>query len=195
MSNSGEKLVVIADDDTDIVGALGRIVRSLGHKTLIAHDGLEALALLRETRVDLLLSDIDMPRMDGVALAATVRAEQLAPVRILLTGNARLDTAIEAINTGEIHRYIQKPWKHQELVAILEEAFARIDDLRRMDAASLAAQRLAAACAALEAEYPGITKREHGEDPYQIDRTRCAEALEALEGTTLAALVQAATKR
>lgn len=184
--------VVIADDDTEVAKALARVVRSLGHSTRVANDGAEALALLRQERADLLLSDIDMPHMDGVTLVSHARAEALAPVRILLTANARLETAIRAINGGEIHRYIEKPWNHNELVMMLEEAFARIDDLKRIGAADQAVKRLKAASDALEAEFPGITHIERQGLAYTLDIDRARAVLKAYQGTTLHTLVSAA---
>jgi CheY-like chemotaxis protein len=189
-----QRSVVIADDDTEVAKALARVVRALGHQTRVANNGLEALAMLREQRADLLLSDIDMPHMDGVTLASHVRQEALAPVRILLTANARLETAMNAINSGEIHRYIQKPWKHSELVSTLEEAFARIDDLSRIGAADQAVRRLKAARDALEAEFPGITHVERQGDLYNLDEYRARAALASFEGSTLVALIQNATE-
>jgi adenylate cyclase len=188
-SNVDKKTVVIADDDLEVAQALARVVRLLGHKTLVACNGREALDMLRANRVEVLLSDIDMPEMDGVALVSHARSEQLAPVRILLTANARLETALHAINSGEVHRYIQKPWKHEELVATLEDAFMRLEDLSRMNAAGQAAKRLRAACEALETEYPGLTHVERVQDSYEIDLKRAGQALELLDGTTLAALL------
>ena len=184
-----KRLVVIADDDADVAKALARVVRALGHEARVASNGLEALTMLRAERADLLLSDIDMPHMDGVTLVSHVRAEALAPVRILLTANARLDTAIKAINSGEIHRYIEKPWRHTELVSTLEEAFARIDDLSRIGAADQAVRRLKAARDALEAEFPGITHVERSGTAYRVDAARATAALQQFSGTTLHALV------
>ncbi|MDB4972392.1 MAG: putative two-component response regulator [Myxococcaceae bacterium] len=184
--------VVIADDDQDVAKVLARVVRALGHETRIASNGQEALEMLRIERADVLLSDIDMPHMDGVTLVSHVRAEALAPVRILLTANARLDTALKAINSGEVHRYIQKPWKHDELVATLEEAFSRIDDLSRIGAADQAARRWKAARDALEAEFPGITHVELERETYRIDPIRARAALQLFDGTTLHALVTGA---
>jgi CheY-like chemotaxis protein len=190
MSDKVQRSVVIADDDTEVAKALARVVRALGHTARVANNGLEALTMLREQRADLLLSDIDMPYMDGVTLASHTRQEALAPVRILLTANARLETALSAINSGEIHRYIQKPWKHAELVNTLEEAFARIDDLSRIGAADQAVRRLKAARDALEAEFPGITHVEKNGDTYQLDELRARAALAHFEGSTLLALIQ-----
>ncbi len=189
-----KRTVVIAEDDHEVAQALGRIVRMLGHNSLIASNGVEALELLRTNKAEVLLSDVDMPEMDGVTLATHARSEMLAPIRILLTANSRLDVAIKAINTGEIHKYVQKPWKLDELVAILEDSFLRIDDLARMNAAGQAAKRLRAACDALEAEYPGLTHVEKSEGGYDVDLKRAQQALELLEGTTLAALIASVGK-
>lgn len=185
MTTVRPKCVVIADDDVQITQALGRIVRSMGHTTLVAEDGVEALQLLRENRVDLLLSDIDMPRMDGVTLVARARAEMLAPVRILLTANARLEVVIRAINTGEIHRFLQKPWDHDELLRAIEEAFARIDDLSRMGAAGQAAERLLAACKELEVEYPGVTQIARSEGHYVLNEAAATHSLATWEGASV----------
>jgi CheY-like chemotaxis protein len=193
MTDKLRRSVVIADDDIEIGKVLARVVRSLGHDVRVATDGHEALLMLREQRADLLLSDIDMPHMDGVTLASHVRAEALAPVRILLTANARLETALAAINGGEIHRYIQKPWKHGELVSTLEEAFARIDDLSRIGAADQAVRRLKAARDALEAEFPGITHVDKQGDTYVLDELRARTALSHFEGSTLLALLHSPT--
>lgn len=187
-----KKIVVVADDDVEVASALARVVRMLGHQSLVAHNGLEALELLRNNKVDVLLSDIDMPEMDGVTLASHARNEQLAAVRILLTANQRLDTAIKAINSGEIHRYIAKPWKLDDLIATLKDSFMRIEDLTRMNAAGQAARRLRAACEALETEYPGLTHVERSGEAYEIDVKRTEQALELLDGTTLAALLASA---
>jgi two-component system probable response regulator PhcQ len=187
-----KRSVVIADDDPDVAKVLARVVRALGHDARTADNGVEALELLRAEKADVLLSDIDMPQMDGVTLVSHVRAEGLAPVRILLTANARLDTAIKAINSGEIHRYIQKPWKHAELVSTLEEAFMRVDDLSRIGAADHAVKRWKAARDALEAEFPGITKIDGTGEVYKVDELRARAVINTYEGSTLHALVTGA---
>lgn len=195
MTAAQGRLVVVADDDVQITQALSRILRKMGHTPLVAEDGLEALDLLRTHRADLLLSDIDMPGMDGVTLAARARAEMLVPVRILLTANARLDVVIRAINTGEIHRFLQKPWDHDELIHVIEEAFARIDDLSRMGAAGQAAERLLAACKELELEYPGVTQVVRREGRYVLDEEAAVQSLANLEGgSVLRTLIALETK-
>lgn len=195
MTRREARNVLVVDDDLDVAQALARVVRSMGHKTRVAENGVEALAMLRECSVDLLVSDVDMPQMDGVELVARARAEKLATVRILLTASARLDLAIRAINTGEIYRYIQKPWNHAELLETFAQAFQRIDDLRRVEDVSQASRRLEAAAQALEEEFPGITHVERAQDVYVVDERRAAHALASLPDSTLKLLLSDLDRR
>ncbi len=151
-----EKTVLVVDDDLDVLQALVRTLRQQGYTTIVASDGAEALELVLSTHIDVLLTDIDMPCLDGVTLAMHVRQERPETVRILLTGNARLDTALAAINRGEVHRYLTKPWSATELVRTIDDAFARLAELSRLAQADQSACRLRAARDALELEYPGI---------------------------------------
>lgn len=166
-----EKIVLVVDDELEVAQALVRTLRQHGYTTLVAYDGVDALELLRATEVDVLLADIDMPRMDGVTLALHARVERPSVVRILLTAHARLDTALEAINRGEVHRYLTKPWVAAELMATIDDAFARLAELARLAQADQSALRLHAARAALELEYPGITQINTHAGVYVVDPT------------------------
>ncbi len=184
-----EKTVLIVDDDEDVLQALVRELRQRGYTTLVASDGAEALELVRSTDIDLLLADIDMPHMDGVTLAMHVRQERPEVVRILLTGNARLDTALAAINRGEVHRYLTKPWSATELMHTIDDAFARLAELSRLAQADQSARRLRAARDALELEYPGITCVSAQLGAYVVDTARAATMARALAGTDLGVLL------
>lgn len=185
------RTIVIADDDADVALALARAVRGMGeHQVHVAYDGLEALEMLRSNAVDLLLSDIDMPGMNGVELASVARNEGLAPVRILLTGNARLETALSAVNSGEVFRYLTKPWDPEELVRTLDSALLRLGEMMRLSAADRAAERLRAACIALEAEFPGITNVRREDDRYVIDAGEMEDAVAAMPQGALALILR-----
>jgi len=184
-----ERTVLVVDDDLDVAQALVRTLRQHGYTTLVANDGFEALELVRSTDIDLLLTDIDMPRMDGVTLAMHVRQERPEVVRILLTGNARLDTALTAINRGEVHRYLTKPWSALELVHTIDDAFARLAELSRLAQADQSALRLRAARDALELEYPGITRVRAELGAYVVDLARAKAVGQALGATDLGLLL------
>lgn len=189
-----EKTVLVVDDELEITQALVRTLRQHGYTTLVAHDGLEALELIADNEVNVLLSDIDMPGMDGVTLAMRVRELRPEIVRILLTGNARLDTALVAINRGEVHRYLTKPWVPDELLRTIDDAFARLTELARLAEVDQSVLRLRAARDALEAEYPGIARLNMREGVYVVDVSKLSEVSESLRGTPLGPLLPERTK-
>ena len=86
---------------------------------------------MREHAVDLVISDMRMPEMDGARFLAQVRAHDAGIVHILLTGYADIGATVAAINQGEIHRYITKPWNDQDLVQVVRDALSRRDLERR----------------------------------------------------------------
>ncbi|MDP9002008.1 MAG: response regulator, partial [Myxococcota bacterium] len=96
-----------------------------------------ALAIMRSHEVAVLLTDQRMPGTTGVELAAATREEFPDTIRMLVTGYADLDSAIDAINWGQVHRYLRKPWDIRELRATLNEACGlyginrELADLRR----------------------------------------------------------------
>lgn len=117
--------VLFVDDEPSILNALRRVVRPAGYRILIAEGGEAGLALLAQESVDLVVSDMRMPGMDGAQFLQEVRRRWPKIQRVLLTGYADIGSTIAAINLGEIHRYIAKPWDDQELLLALREGLAR----------------------------------------------------------------------
>ena len=107
--------VLCVDDEPSILSALKRVLRAEDCKVLQAGSGAEAIAVLEQHPVDVVVSDMRMPGMDGAALLAQVRARWPATARILLTGYADMKATVAAINEGQIYRYIHKPWDETEL--------------------------------------------------------------------------------
>ena len=114
--------VLCVDDEPSILSALKRVLRAEDCKVLQAGSGQDALALLAQEAVDVVVSDMRMPGMDGAALLAQVRARWPATARILLTGYADMNATIAAINEGQIYRYIHKPWDEAELRLTVRQA-------------------------------------------------------------------------
>lgn len=117
--------LLLVDDEPSILSALRRLLRPLGHKVLLAESGAAALQILEQEPVDLVLSDMRMPGMDGAQLLQAVRARWPDVARLLLTGYADIGSTIAAINQGEIQRYIAKPWDDQELLLAVREGLER----------------------------------------------------------------------
>lgn len=117
--------LLAVDDEPNILAALRRVFRATGWRILTAGHAQEALALLATEPVDAVLSDMHMPGMDGVRLLERVSQDWPRTARLLLTGQADLASTIDAINRGQLHRYIAKPWNDDELVLTLRQVAER----------------------------------------------------------------------
>lgn len=117
--------VLMVDDEPSVLSALRRVFRAQGIQTLQATSGAEGLVLLASNRVDLVVSDMRMPEMDGARFLERVKEHDRSIVRILLTGYADMSSTVAAINKGAIHRFIAKPWDDNELVLAVREALVR----------------------------------------------------------------------
>lgn len=115
--------LLLVDDEPSILSALRRLLRPTGHTVLTATSGAEGLALLAATPgVALVVSDMRMPGMDGAQFLEKVRTQWPDTVRLLLTGYADMSSTVDAINRGEIYRYIAKPWDDHELLLVIRQA-------------------------------------------------------------------------
>jgi two-component system NtrC family sensor kinase len=99
---------------------------------MTASSGSQALELMREHEVAVLLTDQRMPGMSGVELIARARSEHPDTVRMMMTAYSDLDAAVEAINLGQVHLYLRKPWEPVELKALLTQARDRYLAQRRV---------------------------------------------------------------
>ena len=122
----GARSILCVDDEANILSSLRRLLRPHGFKVLVAESGQAGLNALEENGgVDLVISDMRMPEMDGSSFLEQVRQRWPDAIRLLLTGYADIASIIEAINRGEIYRYIAKPWDDHDLVLIVKQAFER----------------------------------------------------------------------
>lgn len=121
----GPPVVLFVDDEPSILSALRRLFRPRGYRILLADSGEAGLAMLENEPVDLVVSDMRMPEMDGTALLEQVRERWPTVGRILLTGYADVGSTVAAINRGQIHRYVAKPWDDRELLMCVHDGLER----------------------------------------------------------------------
>jgi signal transduction histidine kinase len=113
--------VLVVDDEPDVVRSVKDLLR-LEFRVLGATTADEAMRMMEEDEIHVIMSDQRMPNMTGVELLGRVRGKHPDAIRLLFTGYSDLKAVIEAINTGHVYRYIAKPWDPDELLVIIREA-------------------------------------------------------------------------
>lgn len=113
--------LLFVDDEARILRTLDMSFRNQ-YRVICATDGNAALQLLKTESVDVIISDQRMPNITGVEVLRFAREISPNSIRILLTGYSELAGIVGSINEGEIFRYVQKPWRLQELRETIEEA-------------------------------------------------------------------------
>ena len=123
--------VLFLDDEPSLLEALRRNLRKSGWEMHFLQSPAEALSLLEQQYVDLIISDMYMPGMDGVTFLSKAAEKRPDSVRLILTGNPDLDSTIDAINRGKIHGFLTKPVEIQHLQDVLESGLKVTQAKRR----------------------------------------------------------------
>jgi DNA-binding NtrC family response regulator len=121
LSETPSARILVAEDEANLRLVLQKELERAGHEVKVAADGEAALKLLEELNVDVLLTDINMPRIDGMELLRRVHQRPNPPEVIMLTGHATIETAIEAMKLGA-YDYLSKPYHITELDALVKQA-------------------------------------------------------------------------
>ncbi|KAF2407843.1 HD domain-containing phosphohydrolase [Pseudomonas antarctica] len=114
--------ILLVDDEESILNSLRRLLRGQPYDVLLAGSGAQALEIMAAQPIDLVMTDARMPAMDGAMLLAETHRLYPSTTRILLTGYADMAMMIKAINEGQIHRYISKPWNDEEMLLTLRQS-------------------------------------------------------------------------
>lgn len=113
--------VLLVDDEENILKSLTRTLRKCSVDVVTATSGKEALFIMENTEVDLIISDMRMPGMTGAEFLEIAARDYPQAVRILLTGYADLESTIAAVNKGKIACYMNKPWNDDEIRQIVND--------------------------------------------------------------------------
>jgi|CXWL01.1.fsa_nt_gi DNA-binding NtrC family response regulator len=117
--------LLIVDDESSVLSALQRALRQrFGGELEVAieTDAMQALDRARRETFDVVISDLRMPEIDGVAFLSLIGALQPDSVRMILTGSADFETAQRAIQDAGVFRYLTKPWVDAEVAAHVRAA-------------------------------------------------------------------------
>jgi two-component system response regulator AtoC len=124
MATAELKRVLVVDDEENIRHMLGAVLRQEGYEVTVAESAAQALAAMEQQPIDVLLSDIRMPKLSGLELLDRVQRTYPRTVVIMMSAYGNVDTAIEAIKRGA-YDYIAKPFKPDEVVLLLRKAEER----------------------------------------------------------------------
>lgn len=122
-----EKSVLFVDDEAHILTSLKRLLRKEPYKVHTAEGGKAGLELLAENPVQMVVSDQRMPEMSGTQFLHQVKLLYPDTVRIVLSGYAEAASIVDAINEGEVYRFIGKPWKDEELRLTIRQGLEHYD--------------------------------------------------------------------
>jgi len=124
--------LLVVDDESYLLPPLSALLAN-DFEVLTAVSADAAQRILSARPVDIILSDQKMPRMTGVQLLEWVRHQSPHTVRLLMTGYAEHEDAVEAINRGQVYYYLLKPWRIEELLQILRNAAEKFQLERRQE--------------------------------------------------------------
>ena len=113
--------VLVIDDESSILESLRILLRNEGFTPHVAQGGRQGLEQIASLSPDIVLTDVRMPNVDGIEVLSAVRRQDPAIPVILMTAQATLQSAVQAVNEGAFY-YIQKPFRNDDLVAILRRA-------------------------------------------------------------------------
>lgn len=126
-SDAAAHHVLVVDDEEIVLAALRETLRREGYTVTVASSPSEALRHMKEHLFSAIISDYQMPERTGLDFLADAKIIQPDATRILITAVLTLDTVIEAINRGEIFRFIVKPWLREELLVTVKNAIQRYE--------------------------------------------------------------------
>lgn len=175
--NPADACVLIVDDDPLVLQALETTLSSAGYKTVSTEDPLAGLKCLEERPIAAIIADQRMDAMSGLELLDHAKRLQPNASRILITGLLSVKTLTDAVNDGEIYRFIAKPWSTPELINTIHNAVQRYHLLCENAALQAETQQvnehLLAEKHALEARVQQLS----------IDKTELERILESLRGS------------
>lgn len=115
--------ILFVDDEQSILKSIQRGLFEETYNKHFALNGEDALKIMSEKEISVLITDMRMPEMSGLELLKIVQEKYPDTVRIILTGYAQVSTLMSAINSGQVYRYLTKPWKlDEEFIPTIRQA-------------------------------------------------------------------------
>ena len=124
--------VLFVDDERSILNSIDRIFIDSDIRIFWAENARQALEIIRKENIAVIISDNQMPGMSGIDLLLQVKEISPDTFKILMTAYADLETAVEAINSGEVFRFIIKPWQNDSLIRAVQDALEQYNIVKSL---------------------------------------------------------------
>lgn len=159
-----ETKILFVDDEEKVFNAFKRELSFLPIDIYYASNGEDALKILERESIDILISDERMPGIKGSELISIVREKFPEVVSIIITGYSDFDAIIKAINSGQVYKYILKPWNKLEMIMTIKNALEFKKDKVLIRKLKEQLQEKENLISSLEKKYPGISNVHKDED-------------------------------
>lgn len=185
-----EQKVLFVDDEQNILSSIKRQLRKQGYEILLANSGAEGIEILRNNSVQVIVSDLRMPEMNGVEFLNQANEISAESIKMVLSGYADIEMIMDAINKGKIWRYIAKPWEEDDLKMSVKTALdmyvAESEKKRLMDELKNMNKRLESAVRErtweLQSKSELLNMLLENDDPTPVLK-KCCEILSSITGT------------
>jgi len=121
MENKKISILYVDDEENNLFSF--KATFRLKYEVFTAINGAEAIELVKNNPIDIIITDQRMPEMTGVEFLEEIIKIDVAPMRILLTGYADMAAVVDAVNKGKIFHYLNKPWSEKELDQTIQRAY------------------------------------------------------------------------
>jgi len=122
MFNKDNK-VLFVDDQEEVLLLLEKTLKDENYTKIFANSAAEALDILKNDQIDVIVTDMVMPQMNGLQLLKIIKEEYPYVVRVVLSGFSQVPSILSAINSGDIYRFLTKPWRvNEESKQIIRDA-------------------------------------------------------------------------
>ena len=176
--------ILVVDDDEDILELIERHLSNRGYEVLTAYDGEQAISLLDQLKFDLVISDLKMPKFDGMEVLKRAKDKDPNIEVVILTGHGTMDTVVEALRDGGAFDYLQKPLHNIKQLSFvtkkaLERKRLRIENQKLLEALNDTNSRLKQKLIRVSRDLTGIAQLISSSSDKEIKNT-VAPSLDAI---------------
>jgi DNA-binding NtrC family response regulator len=119
---NNKKSILLVDSDREFSGTIKKMFQEYGYAVSTVYDGIKALRLLAEAEFDLIISELVIPKLDGIELMEEINRRRINVPVIFLTAKGEIESYMDVMNMGAFD-YLHKPAKETEILKIVKKAF------------------------------------------------------------------------